>query len=138
MRFMFRLLTVCAFSTLLFPTYADDTGMSPKGWTTRKKQAAASVSTMPQNEPPKFTVELRDGSRVVGTPSIPSIPIQTSFAKVEIPLKLIEAIQYDESREKALILCVNGDRIEGVINLNSIQVNAAFGKTVIPLKSVIR
>ena len=83
--------------------------------------------------PQKLTLalDLDDGSHVIGVPGIESIPIQTSYAKMDIQLKQILTIRIEEDHEKASIDLRNGDKLKGVINLQRIKLGTIFGKVTI-------
>jgi len=86
----------------------------------------------------RFTIHLRDDSHLLGVPSIKSLPIKTAFAMVDLPLKLVESISFEDDQETAKLLCINGDELRGVINMAAITLNTSFGNVVIPLKSITR
>ncbi|MEI6217290.1 MAG: LamG domain-containing protein [bacterium] len=88
--------------------------------------------------PQKLTLalDLDDGSRVIGTPSIESIPVQTSYAKMDITLNEILTIRIEEDHEKSSIDLRNGDKLKGVINLEPIKLETIFGKVKIGVEHV--
>ena len=88
--------------------------------------------------PQKLTLalDLNDGSRVIGTPSIESIPVQTSYAKMDITLNEILTIRIEEDHEKSSIDLRNGDKLKGVINLEPIKLETIFGKVKIGVEHV--
>lgn len=86
----------------------------------------------------QLVVELRDGSRIVGMPSIASVPLQTSFAKIDLPLKLVDTIEFAEDRERVKVNCANGDVLQGVLNLTSFNLTTSFGKVSVVLKDITR
>ena len=47
----------------------------------------------------RLELSLADGSRIIGTPAIKSIPVQTSYAKMDVPLKHILTIKIGEDHE---------------------------------------
>ena len=55
------------------------------------------------NEPPlSLAIDLMDGSRIIGVPSIASIPVQTAYAKLDIALKHVRSITMEQDREMAV------------------------------------
>jgi hypothetical protein len=89
-------------------------------------------------KPLQIVVDLRDGSRLTGVTSIKSLPIKTSFAKMDMPLKMVESITFEDDQETAKISCINGDEFRGVINLTTIIVSTTFDKIPIPMKDIAR
>jgi len=94
--------------------------------------------TEPQPEPLRLVLELRDGSRVIGEPSINTVKVQTSFAKFDLELKLIASIEFHENRETARISLTNGDNVQGTLLLDGFQMQTSFGKVSIPLSEIVR
>ncbi len=81
----------------------------------------------------RLELDLIDGSRVIGVPRIESVPVQTSYATLDLPLKQILAIKIGEDHETASIDLRNGDKLKGVINLEKIKFETVFGKVAIEL-----
>jgi len=90
-----------------------------------------------QKEPQlRLELDLVDGSRVIGTPGIESVPIQTSYAKMDVPLKQIRSLTMAEDHETASCILENGDKLKGVINLKPIQLETVFGKVKIGIEHI--
>ena len=90
------------------------------------------------DEPQKLSIalDLDDGSHVIGLPGVESIPVQTSYAKMDIKLNEILTIRIDEDHEKVAIDLRNGDKLKGVINLEPIKLETVFGKVKIGLEHI--
>ena len=90
------------------------------------------------DEPQKLTLalDLDDGSHVIGVPDIESVPIQTSYAKMDIQLKQILTIRIEEDHEMASIDLRNGDKLKGVITLEPIKLETIFGKVKIGVEHI--
>jgi len=88
--------------------------------------------------PQKLTLalDLDDGSHVIGVPGIESIPVQTSYAKMDIQLNEILTIRIEEDHEKASIDLRNGDKLKGVINLEPIKLETIFGTVKIGIEHI--
>jgi hypothetical protein len=71
----------------------------------------------------RFELDLTDGSHVFGIPGIESVPVQTSYAKMDVAMTQILTIKIAEDHENASIDLRNGDKLKGVINLEPIKVN---------------
>jgi hypothetical protein len=95
-------------------------------------------STVPSGEAPseselkvaplRLALDLADGSHIIGVPSITSIPVQTSYAKMDIPLEKIVSIEIKDDHETASIELQNGDKLKGVVDLSAIELKTIFGK----------
>ncbi|MEI6217289.1 MAG: hypothetical protein WCP86_00155 [bacterium] len=84
----------------------------------------------------RLELDLVDGSHIVGTPSLASVPVQTSYAKMDIQMKQILTIKIDDNRETASIALRNGDRLKGVINLEPIHLETVFGTVKIGIEQI--
>ncbi len=84
----------------------------------------------------KLYVELVDGSRVIGIPDIESVPLQTSYARMEISLQHILAIKIAADHEIASIDLRNGDHLKGAVHLEPIELEAIFGKVSVGIEHV--
>jgi len=84
-----------------------------------------------EEKPLRLEINLVDGSRVMGGPAIESIPMETSYARMNVPLKNISAIRIDEDHKTASIDLKNTDRMKGVVDLGSIGLETIFGKVAV-------
>lgn len=87
-------------------------------------------------QPLCLELALVDGSRVIGVPSIKSVPVETSYAKMDVPLKQIRTIKIDTDHERASLDLQNGDKFSGVINLAPIKLQAIFGDVAVGIEHV--
>ncbi|MCX6865396.1 MAG: LamG domain-containing protein [Verrucomicrobia bacterium] len=84
----------------------------------------------------RLELDLADGSHVVGTPEIESLPVQTSYAKMDIPLHQILAIKMGEDHETATFDLRNGDKLKGVLTLAPVKLETVFGKVAIGVEHI--
>ena len=63
-----------------------------------------------------MSLDLADGSYVIGMPSIKSVPVQTPYAKIDIPLREILSMEIGDDHETASFELRNGDRLKGVFS----------------------
>jgi hypothetical protein len=86
----------------------------------------------------RLSVDLIDGSYIIGVPNIEAVPVQTSYAKMTIPLATIRSFTIEDDHETASFELQNGDRLKGVINLAPLALNAMFGTVSIGMEHVTR
>lgn len=86
----------------------------------------------------QITVELADGSSILGQPKFESMPLQTSFAKVSIALNLLTSISFAEDHRQVTVKFQNGDSLQGVTDLKAIQMSTIFGDVNIPVDLIVR
>lgn len=87
---------------------------------------------------PKISLELYlvDGSRIIGVPKIEIVPLETSYAKISIPLAKIQSIKMSEDHETASLELRNGDKLKGVVSLDPIKLETLFGSVKIGLEHI--
>ena len=86
--------------------------------------------------PLRLELDLADGTHIIGIASIESIPVQTSYAKLDIALKQILTIKIDADHENASIDLRNGDKLKGVISLEPIKLETIFGRISVGIEHI--
>lgn len=94
---------------------------------------AASADPSAADGAMRLALDLSDGSRVIGTPLIRAIPVETSYARIHVPLEKILSIRMNGKNGGAAFELQNGDRINGTIDLGPIELETVFGKVAIGL-----
>jgi len=89
------------------------------------------------NEVTCVTLDLSDGSCIIGIPAISSISVQTSYAKMDIPLKQILQVKIDADHETVSVEMVNGDNLKGALNLRPVELATLFGKVSVGIEHII-
>lgn len=84
----------------------------------------------------RLEVNLTDGSRVIGTPAIDSVPVETPYTKMNIPLKQIVTITMAEDHETVAIDLRNGDKLKGVLSLDPMKLQTVFGTVKIGVEHI--
>ena len=89
---------------------------------------------------PQLRLELYlvDGSHIIGVPSIESVTVQTSYAKMDVALKQILTIKIDDDHENASVDLRNGDKLKGVVRLEPIRLETVFGTVKIGIGHIRR
>ncbi len=88
------------------------------------------------NAPLRLAIDLVDGSRLIGTPVIASVPVQTSYAKMDVPLTQIQALKIGIDHETVTLNLRNGDTLTGVISLKPIELKTVFGTASIGIEHI--
>ncbi len=89
------------------------------------------------NKDLSVTLNLADGSRIIGIPSISTISFRTEYAELKIPLNKIDLIKIDDNHKKTSFDLSNGDKLKGTLDLNSINLSTVFGKVSIDTRHII-
>jgi len=87
-------------------------------------------------QPLGLELDLVDGSRVIGVPVIETLPMQTSYARMEIPLNQIRTVRIGADHEAASLTLQNGDTLSGVISLKPIRLTTIFGAVKIGVEHI--
>jgi|LakMenEpi03Aug12_release.lakeMendotaPanAssembly.Ray.scaffolds.fasta_scaffold315011_2 hypothetical protein len=84
----------------------------------------------------RLAIDLVDGSRLIGTPGIATVPVQTSYAKMDVPLTQIQALKIGDDHETVTLNLRNGDKLTGVISLKPIELKTVFGPASIGIEHI--
>jgi hypothetical protein len=88
------------------------------------------------NQIARLALDLTDGSHITGIPRITSIPIQTAYAKMDIPLNVIRKIKVEAAHETVSLALSNGDKLDGTLLLKQFQLNTPFGEITVKLAHI--
>ncbi len=84
----------------------------------------------------RLAIDLVDGSRLIGTPGLATVPVQTSYAKMDVPLTQIKALKIGDDHETVTLNLRNGDTLTGVISLAPIKLITVFGTASIGIEHI--
>lgn len=84
----------------------------------------------------RVALDLWNGSRIIGVPSVASVPLETDYAKMDIPLKQIAAIRIEAIHENASFDLQNGDKLKGMISLEQLTLLTVFGEVSVAMKHI--
>lgn len=76
----------------------------------------------------RATLELKDGSRLVGEPAEKSLPMTLGFSKASIPLEMIRQCEIRPKDKSVVIHFQNGDRLTGTLDLEQVELETVMGK----------
>jgi hypothetical protein len=97
---------------------------------------AENTSDPPQEV--RLEIELIDGSRLIGAPKIDTVPVQTPYAKMDIPLKQILTVEIGDDHETASVNLLNGDKLKGIASLGPIELATLFGPVKVGIEHIRR
>jgi hypothetical protein len=84
----------------------------------------------------RVAIDLTDGSRIVGVPSVTHLPVQTPYGKIDVALGHIVSISIKADHETGLFEMQNGDRLTGVLNLRQIELTTILGNVSIKIPDI--
>src|SRR5271154_1977239 len=74
------------------------------------------------------TLELKDGSRLIGVPMEKSLSVALDFTKVSIPIGKLRQCEINHKDKSVVISLQNGDRLAGTLDMDKFQINTALGQ----------
>ncbi len=83
-------------------------------------------------------VDLRDGSRIIGTPLVKRLTLGSSYGAVEFPLEQVTSISFSDSAGGVRVEFRNGDVLRGTLHLDSLPVQFAAGRMDLPVSAILR
>jgi hypothetical protein len=86
----------------------------------------------------RVTLDLSDGSRVLGQPLATSLVVRTSYATLAVPLALVQRIEFAAGGETASFFLASGDRISGVHDATALVLTCVWGKTTVGMQHIRR
>ncbi|MGN6369402.1 MAG: family 16 glycoside hydrolase [Phycisphaerae bacterium] len=86
----------------------------------------------------RTTLDLTDGSRLVGTQARRDLPLQLDFATLAIPLEKIRQCTLNHKDDNATIDFLNGDRLTGRLDLKTFQIDTSVGTLAPELEKIDR
>jgi hypothetical protein len=90
-------------------------------------------SVLAGDAPSHLTLQLRDGSRILGTTTLPFLTIKSdALGQLQIPIGKLRTVTFSDKTGSALILLANGDKIEAAIQLTGLKLVTIFGSVEIP------
>ena len=84
----------------------------------------------------KVSVELADGSRLIGQPALTELLVHTAFADITLPLKALRDLARAGDQEAYVLHLQNGDTLTGTLNLPGLELQTLLGLVRIPLSAV--
>jgi hypothetical protein len=89
-------------------------------------------------QPLRLTLDLHDGSRIIGVPTVTHFSLRAVFGTVGVDLNRLESLQFTTNKELASAVFQNGDKVTGALNVEAIEVKTCFGLAKIPLIEIRR
>ena len=99
---------------------------------------ALSVSAQEKKERQRLFFEMKGGSKVSGSTDRTTLPVRTSYARMDIKIELIDNIAFSDVTTRGTLSLKNGDRLQGEIALEKLSIAAAFGKADIAVEGIKR
>ena len=82
------------------------------------------------------SVDLKDGSRIVGTTELKTVKLVATYGSIDIAASEIRTIAVNADLETGSITMVNDDRMQGVLGLGDLSVSSLVGQLKLKLVDV--
>ena len=87
--------------------------------------------------PLQLVVCLADGSRLIGTTTLASLPVQSeTLGKFQVPLAKIRSINFGKDNESITVLLANNDKIQANLGKATLTLRAIFGEVAMPVEKI--
>jgi hypothetical protein len=91
------------------------------------------------NEPQlSVAVDLRDGSRIVGTPLLTGFTLVSSYGSIAFKLEQVNSIIFTDSAKGVSVQFRNGDMLQGSLQVDSLPVQFSAGRMNLPISAILR
>ena len=97
---------------------------------------ASLAGAQEKQEPPRLFFELRGGSKVSGFTDTSTLPVRTSYARMDVKIRIIDSIEFSDEQPNASLTLRNGDRLKGELALERLTIDAAFGEAGIAVDQI--
>lgn len=81
-----------------------------------------------------LVLELNDGARIIGTPSITNLPARAAFGRIDVALALVQSAEFKDDHETVTLLMRNGDKMQVALNLGAVELQTVFGRVSVPVQ----
>ena len=120
-------------SSYAYP-YTDRTPQRP---TAKKPSIDPNAVFVAKVKPGSFALVLNDGNRYIWTPPAgQKIPLETAFAKVEVPLALVASVSFSDEQGAVKVAFRNGDSLTGKLLLKELEIRTAYGDLTVPVSAM--
>jgi len=86
---------------------------------------------------PRLTVEMRDGSRVVGQCVEDTVSVHSAaIGNLKLAWASIRSLEYASSSDTARLTATNGDKFAVQLDIDTLHLQTDFGKTELPVKMI--
>lgn len=93
--------------------------------------ASAGEDAVLKAQPLRLELDLVDGSHIIGIPALATVPVETPYAKMNVPLNQILFLSVGDDHETAALALRNGDKVKGVLGLRELRMRTVFGDVTI-------
>jgi hypothetical protein len=83
-------------------------------------------------------IDLRDGSRIIGTPLLTGLTLGSSYGPIPFKLEEVTSISFSDSAGGVRLEFRNGDMLRGSLQVDSLPVQFVAGRMNLPVSAILR
>jgi hypothetical protein len=110
----------------------------PSATAPRTNPAPARVEPAKIESGLRLTMDLVDGSRIIGSTSLTNLSIKSGFGTISVDLARVALVQLTPGQTEAALQFGNGDKVSGTLQLEAIPLKTVFGPASLPLPTIKR
>lgn len=84
----------------------------------------------------RVSIQLQDGSRILGYPLLDTLTLQTQYATLRLALGLVRAIDFQESGNIATASLITGEQLQGTLTISTLPLRSLVGTLSVPIRDV--
>lgn len=88
--------------------------------------------------PATVAIDLRDGSRFIGTPLLTSLTLESSYGPIVFRVERVTSILFSDSAREVTVEFRNGDLLRGSLQLDSLPLQCVAGRLNLPVSAILR
>ena len=88
---------------------------------------ASNTEQQKMSEELRLVLDLTKGSHIIGIPSVSSVQLITSYGKLDLPLKNIGSIRFNDDQETVLVTLHTNEKFKGVLGLEKFTLATILG-----------
>lgn len=85
---------------------------------------------------PKLVMELTDGSRIIGTPTVDGFKIESEISGLQVQFAKVSVIEFSGADHAVDLKLRNGDHLSGKLGIGEIPVKTIFGQAAVPVAAI--
>jgi len=105
-------------------------------WLVAEAESSAEPAKPPA--PLSLIVELTDGSRLIGTAEIETLPFIAKYGRMSLAMKEVASVTLGKDRETGKVTMKNGDNLQGVLDIGDLKLRTLMGEISVPIRHVSR
>lgn len=84
----------------------------------------------------RITVQLKDGSKILGYPLLDTLTLQTQYAALRLGFSLLRVVDFQRTSGSATVSLETGERLQGKFAIESLPVRSLVGNLSVPINDI--